>query len=163
MASQSISIQWSNRIDLMKKNIEQSVNPYLNLREAVYMYVCAYKTKKTWIVEGRSYYIGQSFRRQNNETVRHRLLEHFDDGLVDYVKRKCKNTSFVKVGKIILARGERFSQQLVDDIECGLVFKNKPYRNVSCAENYIGRDLIINNTGSFIPLEKRSVCKESKS
>lgn len=49
---------------------------------------------------------------------------------------------------------QRFSEQIVHDVENLLIYAAKPSQNVQCVDNYNGRDLCIVNIGCSLLKEK---------
>lgn len=49
---------------------------------------------------------------------------------------------------------QRFSEQIVHDVENLLIYAAKPSQNVQCVDNYNGRDLCIVNSGCSLLKEK---------
>lgn len=75
------------------------------------------------------------------------------------------NPSFkllVMAGTITRATSQRITQELMDDVECCLVFTNQPKCNgPPCKESYSGREIMISNTGAYQPLKESSKCGPS--
>ncbi|PLX01107.1 MAG: hypothetical protein C0594_14390 [Marinilabiliales bacterium] len=156
-----VTVQWSTRIMNDKETITKSKSKYLDLEEAVYMYVCAYKTRQGGIVffPKRPIYIGKSYKRQNDETVRDRILEHFNDDTGKCIMKKCTKNSYVKVGKIILEEIQQISPKVIQYVECCLINNNQPLCNDKpCKISYTGYDLQVTNIGSYKPLKEESLC-----
>lgn len=105
-------------------------------------------------------YIGQAF----DQTLRERIpQEHTAYKCVfDYKKQHSNVGIVVMLGSIEKSTVERVTQELFNDIECCLVFSNKPLCNETCQDCYSGRDLKIVNTGHPYPLKDESNCSEKK-
>jgi len=149
-----IIIDWSEWIENTSYSIENSKNDYFDLTEAVYMYVHAEKQPDNIYMPGKQpLYIGQVYKRQNNETVKDRIYEHFNDQLPEYFERNCAYTVFIKIGKIILQNSETISQELIENIECCLINTNQPLCEIEENKvNYHGDSICIENIGKYRPL-----------
>jgi hypothetical protein len=67
------------------------------------------------------------------------------------------------IGKIEELTGiEIIREELYDDIECCLIFRNKPVCNTSCKDSYnsqLRRSIVITNSGKHKPLMETCMCK----
>lgn len=157
----TLSLDWSNIIiPNNRSSIATTNNPFLDLSEAIYMYTCCLLHGNKMVYSARPLYIGQVYKRENNETVRNRLLEHLNDDITTCTRTKCNSPFWVgiKIAKILLEKNENLSAQLIDQIECCLIRNNQPLCNTVCKDNYNGDSIQIVNLGDFDPLLHTSSC-----
>lgn len=70
-------------------------------------------------------------------------------------------TLYIAIGLIAESSLQNATTQQHDDIECCLIFTNKPTCNKTCKDSFnLGtrRELSITNTGKYVPLKEKSVC-----
>jgi hypothetical protein len=113
------------------------------------------ETSKKW-KDLKLLYIGQAF----DQTLRERIPQEHDayNCVYDYKKNHSGTSLFVMIGIIKESSVEKQTQQLFNDIECCLIFRNKPACNTTCQESYSGRDLEVTNTGDYVPLKEKCSC-----
>jgi hypothetical protein len=100
-------------------------------------------------------YIGQAF----DQTLRERISQPHDAyTCVNAKVKETEKTAIVMVGFIKQASVENITQSLLDDIECCLIYSNKPRCNIQCKDEYKGQPLKITNTGGYQPLKANSEC-----
>jgi hypothetical protein len=101
-------------------------------------------------------YIGQAF----DQTLRVRIPQEHDayKCVFDYKKNHSGTDLVVMIGIIEKSSVQKQTQQLFNDIECCLIFWNKPSCNTACQESYSGRDLEVTNTGDYTPLKDKRSC-----
>jgi len=101
-------------------------------------------------------YIGQAF----DQTLRERIPQEHDayKCVYDYKKNHSGTDIVVMIGLIEESSLEKQTQQIFSDIECCLIFCNKPTCNTTCQESYSGRNLQVTNTGDYTPLKEKCSC-----
>jgi hypothetical protein len=111
------------------------------------------ENNKNW-TNPKLVYIGQSL----DQTIRQRLLQPHPayECIKEQLTANPSYQALVMGGEIVTQT--KLTQQLADDIECCLVYRNKPICNVKCKESYTGRELLVRNTGDFNPLAEESTC-----
>ena len=120
----------------------------------------------TWDVTTEQYnnlillYTGQAF----DQTLRVRIPQDHDayECVNSYTRRNSNISLLIMVGVISAMSGNRATQQLYDDVECCLIYKNHPRCNIRCKDGYSGRDLTVTNMGDYSPLAEQSVCRKPK-
>jgi hypothetical protein len=150
----TIQIKWVNNIPF--DNIGENENKYLGMNGFYALLGARYdENDKTWKVT--LLYIGQAF----DQTFRERIPQDHPayKCVFDYIKKNPEKEIRVMVGVIEKTDIEKTTQALFDDVECCLIYCNQPICNEQCKESYIGRDLQVVNTGSFIPLKENCTCK----
>jgi len=87
--------------------------------------------------------IGQTYRQDFKRRLEQQLEDYW------------RELPTFKIGEITWATAERITQQLVDDVECLLIYMRQPSDNSKCKKTYAGRgDLEILNTGDYSPLRR---------
>lgn len=101
-------------------------------------------------------YIGQAF----DQTLRERIPQEHDayKCVYDYRKNHSGTDLVVMIGLIEESTLEKQTRQIFNDIECCLIFCNKPTCNTTCQESYSGRDLQVINAGDYTPLKEKCSC-----
>lgn len=154
----TIHINWDETV-IQFHNIKDSKNPKLDEKGFYAILGATYdsETEKWGNIE--LLYIGQAFE----QTLRERIPQEHPayECVFDYQKKHSGVGIVVMLGTIEKSTVEKSTQQLFNDIECCLVFSNKPLCNTSCKESYSGRELKIINTEHPYPLEKEHSCTET--
>ncbi len=152
----TLSINWS---PIIANNEIHSIyncnHQMLNLRQAIYMYVCYIRNPNDSI----SYrpiplYIGRVYRSADSGTVKQRLIEHLrENDLIECLRQNCNLLIGIKIGEIVLEANQNISEELINDIECALIYNSQSTCNTNCKNSYTGRTPIqIVNLGDFSPL-----------
>jgi hypothetical protein len=94
-------------------------------------------------IDGDVVKIGQTYQQDFQRRLEQQLDHYW------------KELPTFKVGEIKWTTAERITSQLVNDVECLLIFKRQPRDNSKCKQTYTGReDLEILNTGDYSPLRR---------
>jgi hypothetical protein len=101
-------------------------------------------------------YIGQAF----DQAIRDRInQEHSASACIEeYHRKNPKLELLLKVGVITRTNQQTLTQELFNDVECGLIYSNQPICNIQCKKTYQGRSLFIINKGDYDPLHGNSLC-----
>jgi len=100
-------------------------------------------------------YIGQAF----DQTLRTRILQPHDAyTCIEAQLEKTGKTAIVMVGVVTQASVQRLTQDVIDDLECCLIYSNQPLCNERCKDTYSGREITITNIGGNFPLKASSAC-----
>lgn len=153
-----VQIEWINNIPF--NTVSENENKYLDMKGFYALLGARYdKNAKTWKVT--LLYIGQAF----DQTLRERIPQtHPGYKCVNnYIKKNPGKELRVMVGIIEKTNLEKRTQALYDNIECCLIFCNKPICNTQCKESYTGRSLQVTNTGDYIPLKPKCTCTSKNS
>lgn len=107
---------------------------------------------------GNLLYIGQAY----DQTLRGRIPQQHP-AYDCIVQRYGGRFLYLAVSNIIWLQGiTRTTHELFDDIECCLIYRNRPLCNIDCKDKYDynhRRGILIENTGSYAPLEGSSRCQ----
>ncbi len=104
-------------------------------------------------------YIGQAY----DQTLRVRIPQQHP--AYDCIVKKYKGKFlYLAVCSIISLQGiSGITHELFDDIECCLIYRNGPLCNINCRDEYNSnrrrREIQIENTGKYDPLEQNSRCQ----
>ena len=103
---------------------------------------------------GELLYIGQTCE----QTLRQRIPQNHPS--YECIVRKYHgHMLYLAVGHMEVEGINRKTCDLFDDIECCLIYDNKPVCNTSCTDEYLGRRVVyIQNTDQFRPLHEISRC-----
>jgi len=151
----TVSIKWDNGVTQLDR-IKDSQNPDMD-KSGFYAILGATfdESSKTW--KGlKLLYVGQAFE----QTLRERIPQEHDayKCVYDYKKNHSGTDLVVMIGLIEKSSIEKQTRQIFNDIECCLIFCNKPACNTTCQESYSGRDLEVTNTGDYKPLIEKCSC-----
>jgi len=140
----TVTIEWTKIVGRFASIAQStSILPHLNERGFYVVLAGNYdETKNIW-TDLESMYVGQAF----DQTLRARMTQcHPADDCVDKYLRRSGKVAGVMVGIIAEASVERITQDVVNDVECCLIYSNQPVCNDNC-----------NKGGSYLPV--KSVCK----
>ena len=154
----TVQIKWINNMPF--NTIGENENKSLDMKGFYALLGARYdKDSKTWKVT--LLYIGQAF----DQILRERIPQEHPGYkcAYSYIKKNPGKEIRVMVGVIEKTNLEKRTQALFDDIECCLIFCNKPICNTQCKESYKGRDLQITNIGAYIPLKPKCTCTSKNS
>jgi len=142
-----VRIKWSTNCGWLS-NANTSNLKYLDDNGFYAIYLARYNSQTIMVGDGKLLYIGKAY----DQTIRQRLQQHHDaDQCINNLKRQKTNYElFFKSGIISETDQERLTVQLVNDIECCMIFMNKPSCNIQCKEKYDGREVSIENENSWI-------------
>jgi len=117
-----------------------------------------YNSEKKYWENLKLLYVGQAF----DQTLRERIPQEHSayECAFDYQRKHSGVGIVVMLGTIKNSIVEKLTQQFFDDIECCLVYCNRPLCNTSCQETYTGRTLMIINEGNYSPLKEECDCSE---
>ncbi|RKZ29682.1 hypothetical protein DRQ36_07865 [bacterium] len=98
-------------------------------------------------------YIGSAYSQGASTRIKqpHRAYRQ----IKTYLRANPDRDIFIITGNIVDHSQERMSLQFFNDIECCLIFCNKPLFNTLCKESYNGRPVEIINYGGYKPLKKK--------
>lgn len=154
----TVHIDW-DEIVIRFNNVGDSKRPKLDEKGFYAVLGAVYNPKTDKWGNIKLLYIGQAF----DQTLRERIpQEHPAYACVfDYQRRHSGVCIVVMLGTVEKSTVAKLTQQLLNDIECCLIFCNQPLCNTSCEESYSGRDLKVINTGHSYPLKKECSCSET--
>jgi hypothetical protein len=150
----AVEVDWKNTISW--DGLETSNNPYLDRHGFYVLFAGKWDASESQWVNINLLYVGKAY----DQTLRKRIKQPHQgyDCVSKWLSENPGYTLLVMVGVITRAPGGHVSNQLVDDAECCLIFTNQPHCNELCKGSYTGRDLLIANTGSYLPLKQSSRC-----
>ncbi|GMO51904.1 MAG: hypothetical protein Ta2G_09640 [Termitinemataceae bacterium] len=101
-------------------------------------------------------YIGQAYK----QTIRVRILQEHDayTEIAKYLKKNIGFELLVMSGTIATSSLAKLTYQFIDDVEACLIFDNQPLCNTRNMDSYNGRNITVNNTGDYLPLQQVSIC-----
>jgi len=154
----TVHINWEESV-IRFSNIKDSNNSKLDGKGFYAILGAIYNAEKNNWGNIKLLYIGQAF----GQTLRERIQQEHPayECVFDYQKKYSNVGIVVMLGVIEKSTVEKLTQQLFDDIECCLVFRNQPLCNTSCKESYSGRDLKVINTGHPYPLKEECPCSKT--
>ena len=130
-----VRITWTTNASRLS-NIDNSKLDYLDEKGFYAIYACVYNKDKNSITPKKLLYIGQAFE----QTIRERLKQPHDaDACMKKEKQNEPNSDlWFKTGVITKNDQEKVTQQLFNDVECCMIYVNKPKCNTLCMETYEG-------------------------
>ena len=130
-----VRITWTTKASRLS-NIDNSKLDYLDGKGFYAIYACVYNKDKNSITPKKLLYIGQAFE----QTIRERLKQPHDaDACMKKEKQNEPNSGlWFKTGVITKNDQEKVTQQLFNDVECCMIYVNKPKCNTLCMETYEG-------------------------
>lgn len=140
-------IRWSKNCEWLKK-VATSNLEYIDENGFYAIYLGRHNPETNKVENGELLYIGQVY----DQTIRQRLQQPHDaDSCINNQKRQKPDFElFFKTGIIIETDQERVTSQLIDDIECCMIYSNQPKCNVQCKESYEGREINIEHENPWI-------------
>jgi len=130
-----VRITWTTNASRLS-NIDISKLDYLDEKGFYAIYACVYNKDRNSITPKKLLYIGQAFE----QTIRERLKQPHDaDACMKKEKQNEPNSGlWFKTGVITKNDQEKVTQQLFNDVECCMIYVNKPKCNTLCMETYEG-------------------------
>jgi len=130
-----VRITWTSNASRLS-NIDISKLDYLDGKGFYAIYACVYNKDRNSITPKKLLYIGQAFE----QTIRERLKQPHDaDACMKKEKQNEPNSGlWFKTGVITKHDQEKVTQQLLNDVECCMIYVNKPKCNTLCMETYEG-------------------------
>ena len=149
-----VRITWTSNASRLS-NIDISKLDYLDEKGFYAIYACVYNKDRNSITPKKLLYIGQAFE----QTIRERLKQPHDaDACMKKEKQNEPNSGlWFKTGVITKNDQEKVTQQLFNDVECCMIYVNKPKCNTLCMETYEGGAIEV--THGSARMIKNSSCK----
>jgi hypothetical protein len=149
-----VRITWTTNASRLS-NIDNSKLDYLDGKGFYAIYACVYNKDKNSITPKKLLYIGQAFE----QTIRERLKQPHDaDACMKKEKQNEPNSGlWFKTGVITKNDQEKVTQQLFNDVECCMIYVNKPKCNTLCMETYEGGAIEVTHGGAR--MIKNSSCE----
>ncbi|MCD6131685.1 MAG: hypothetical protein J7J61_06250 [Candidatus Hydrothermae bacterium] len=123
-----------------------------------YMLLTGKPTQEGTFKMGKLLYIGQAYNQKIGERI-----PQSHPGYECIVENHSGEYLYLAVSEISRLDGmEKITQELFDDIECCLIYKNKPLCNTDCVNKYnskLRRVIQITNTYNYSPLKEKCECK----
>ena len=165
-----VRLKWRGHWELFKvpDNIEEF---YENLENRLYqidskeldqsgfyMLLTGKPTNERKFTIGKLLYIGQAY----NQKIRDRIPQSHP-AYDCIVENHSGEYLYLAVSEILQLDGmEKITQELFDDIECCLIYKNEPLCNTDCVNEYnskLRREIQIINCGGYNPIKENCRCK----
>ena len=154
----TVIVDWANFVCRIN-NVQASSITYLD-QPGFYVFLAGTINPETGNYKDLDLlYIGKTYE----QTLRERIPQghaEADTQMDAYFADHADSDRIVKCGILTDFPGERVSEGLFKDIECCLINRNQPLCNTVCKDNYKGRDIRVNNSGSYYPLAQSSCCQE---
>ncbi len=149
-----VRITWTTNASRLS-NIDNSKLDYLDGKGFYAIYACVYNKDRNSITPKKLLYIGQAFE----QTIRERLKQPHDaDACMKKEKQNEPNSGlWFKTGVITKNDQEKVTQQLFNDVECCMIYVNKPKCNTLCMETYEGGAIEVTHGGAR--MIKNSSCE----
>ncbi|MBA7621622.1 hypothetical protein ES703_28986 [subsurface metagenome] len=149
-----VRITWTTNASRLS-NIDNSKLDYLDGKGFYAIYACVYNKDRNSITPKKLLYIGQAFE----QTIRERLKQPHDaDACMKKEKQNEPNSGlWFKTGVITKNDQEKVTQQLFNDVECCMIYVNKPKCNTLCIETYEGGAIEVTHGGAR--MIKNSSCE----
>ena len=149
-----VRITWTTNASRLS-NIDNSKLDYLDEKGFYAIYACVYNKDRNSITPKKLLYIGQAFE----QTIRERLKQPHDaDACMKKEKQNEPNSGlWFKTGVITKNDQEKITQQLFNDVECCMIYVNKPKCNTLCMETYEGGAIEVTHGGAR--MIKNSSCE----
>ena len=149
-----VRITWTTNASRLS-NIDNSKLDYLDEKGFYAIYACVYNKDRNSITPKKLLYIGQAFE----QTIRERLKQPHDaDACMKKEKQNEPNSGlWFKTGVITKNDQEKVTQQLFNDVECCMIYVNKPKCNTLCMETYEGGAIEVTHGGAR--MIKNSSCE----
>jgi len=149
-----VRITWTTNASRVS-NIDNSKLDYLDEKGFYAIYACVYNKDRNSITPKKLLYIGQAFE----QTIRERLKQPHDaDACMKKEKQNEPNSGlWFKTGVITKHDQEKVTQQLFNDVECCMIYVNKPKCNTLCMETYEGGAIEVTHGGAR--MIKNSSCE----
>lgn len=149
-----VRITWTYNASRLS-NIDNSKLDYLDGKGFYAIYACVYNKDRNSITPKKLLYIGQAFE----QTIRERLKQPHDaDACMKEEKQNEPNSDlWFKTGVITKHDQEKVTQQLLNDVECCMIYVNKPKCNTLCMETYEGGAIEVTHGGAR--MIKNSSCE----
>ena len=149
-----VRITWTTNASRLS-NIDNSKLDYLDQKGFYAIYACVYNKDRNSITPKKLLYIGQAFE----QTIRERLKQPHDaDACMKKEKQNEPNSGlWFKTGVITKNDQEKVTQQLFNDVECCMIYVNKPKCNTLCMETYEGGAIEVTHGGAR--MIKNSSCE----
>lgn len=149
-----VRITWTSNASRLS-NIDISKLDYLDEKGFYAIYACVYNKDRNSITPKKLLYIGQAFE----QTIRERLKQPHDaDACMKKEKQNEPNSGlWFKTGVITKNDQEKVTQQLFNDVECCMIYVNKPKCNTLCMETYEGGAIEVTHGGAR--MIKNSSCE----
>jgi len=140
-----VRITWTTNASRLS-NIDNSKLDYLDGKGFYAIYACVYNKDRNSITPKKLLYIGQAFE----QTIRERLKQPHDaDACMKKEKQNEPNSGlWFKTGVITKNDQEKVTQQLFNDVECCMIYVNKPKCNTLCMETYEGGAIEVTHGGA---------------
>ena len=140
-----VRITWTTNASRLS-NIDTSKLDYLDGKGFYAIYACVYNKDRNSITPKKLLYIGQAFE----QTIRERLKQPHDaDACMKKEKQNEPNSGlWFKTGVITKNDQEKVTQQLFNDVECCMIYVNKPKCNTLCMETYEGGAIEVTHGGA---------------
>jgi len=140
-----VRITWTTNASRLS-NIDNSKLDYLDGKGFYAIYACVYNKDRNSITPKKLLYIGQAFE----QTIRERLKQPHDaDACMKKEKQNEPNSGlWFKTGVITKNDQEKVTQQLFNDVECCMIYVNKPKCNTLCIETYEGGAIEVTHGGA---------------
>lgn len=151
----TVQINWTEGV-IRFNMISQSGNKYLDKNGFYCLLGARFDSESETWKDYKLLYIGQAF----DQTLRERIpQDHTGYKCVFEYPNKNPGTGIVvMVGTVEKTNIQKITQDLFNDAECCLIFRNQSTCNEKCKENYSGRELQVINTGDFSPLKQECTC-----
>jgi len=141
-----VKITWSE-ITTPLSNIPLSTIRYLDEKGFYAIYLGVPTDKPNSIIIKKLLYIGQAYKQK----IRDRLQQPHDaDECMKSEKEKEPGSKlYIKSGIILEYDQDGISQELFDDVECCMIYINKPACNEKCIDEYGGGDITISHVNAI--------------
>lgn len=150
-----VKITWSVNCDWLS-NANNSTLEYLDDNGFYAIYLGKHDRETRKVKDSRLLYIGQAY----DQTIRQRIQQphDVDECMSNFKKKNPGYDLFFKSGIVSEIDQQKISSQLVDDVECCMIFRNQPECNTQCRESYMGREIIVEHENPWII--RNSSCEE---
>ena len=141
-----VKITWSEKITPLTY-IPKSKIRYMDEKGfyAIYLGVPSEKPLQTTLK--KLLYIGQAY----DQTIRKRSQQPHDDAdkcMKSENEKEPGSNLYIKSGIITENDQDGISQELFNDVECCMIYTNKPACNQKCMKEYVGGEIIISHVNA---------------
>jgi len=162
-----VELRWSGYWELfivpddigeLYENLKNKIDSEEFDKFGFYMLLTGEPTQKGKFKIGKLLYIGQAYNQKIGERI-----PQYHRGYDCIVENHSGEYLYLAVSEILQLDGMgKITQELFDDIECCLIYKNKPLCNTDCVNKYnseLRREIQIINHENYSPIKENCKCE----